>query len=188
MTCDGVLPPPAHLPPCPPVSRLGHYPEAGAHFVTTGVQGHTMPQTLIHQDCLGAVFTLDCPRVQISSTQIWFRDWESFRQMQLSTSREDWSSVMLKWFCIPGCLSCVTADFYGNWTSHPSHIRIHFWVITQAHQASCFEVATKQETELLNSHEKIKYNIFFFLSSLHRLQDRFNEDNWVIIWVRSGHH
>ena len=36
----------SHLPccsvSCPPVSRLGHYPEAGAHFVNTGVQGDTM--------------------------------------------------------------------------------------------------------------------------------------------------
>ena len=159
----------SHLPccsvSCPPVSRLGHYPEAGAHFVNTRVQGDTM-----HPDSHTSGFSwLYLPFiVPVSRYHLPRSDLGTGKASDRcnSTTLENSSSVMIKWFCIPGCLCCVTADFYGNWTSHPSHIRIHFWVITHAHQASsCFEVATKQETETLNSHEKIATFSFSLFSS-----------------------
>ena len=150
---DGVLPPPA-ICQCPPVSRLGHYPRLGHTLSTPGCRETQWSQTLIDQDFLGAVFTLHCPRVQISSPQIWFRDWESFRQMQQLNKPRQLELCHDKVILYSGLFVLRDSIFYGNWTSqHPSHIRIHFWVITHAHHVSCFGVATKQETRPPNSHE-----------------------------------
>ena len=114
------------------VSRLGHHPGVG-HTLSTPA---TMAQTLIDQDCLGVVFTPHCPRVQISSLQIWFTA-KALDRCSSRPSKYDFaaSDTVIMY---SSCLCCVTAYFYGNWTSHPSHISIHFWVITHVNHASCF--------------------------------------------------
>lgn len=53
-----------------PLSRLGHYPGVGAHFVNTRVQANTMAQTLIDQDFLGCIYTSLSPCPDIISPDL----------------------------------------------------------------------------------------------------------------------